>query len=76
MRRVDSCRSRTVNRCRRSLRTNSSRGASRQGSHSSLLLAVRPNRYHRRRKSPRTRKRVCQVLALRPRRGSVLERPP
>jgi hypothetical protein len=35
-----------------------------KGDRSSPLLTVRPNRYHRRRKSPETRKRVCRFSAL------------
>ena len=71
-----SCWSGTVARSRRSSRSSASRGPSRRRSRSSLLLVVRPNRYYRRRKSPGTRRRVCQFSALRPRRGSVQGRLP
>jgi hypothetical protein len=60
-RRGGSCRSRTADRSRRSSRSSSSsRGASRWRDRSSFLLTVRLNQYRRHRKSPGTRKRVCQ----------------
>jgi len=59
-----SCWSRIVARSRRSPRGSGSRGASSRRNRSSLPLTVCPNRYYRRRKSPGTRRRVCQFLAL------------
>jgi hypothetical protein len=40
------------------------RQGSRKKDCSSPLLTVRPNLYHRRRKSPETRRRICRFLVL------------
>jgi len=70
-RRNGSCRSRAANKSRRSSRgSNSSDRGAKKKDRSSPHLKVRPNQYHRRRKSPESRKRICRFLALQPQRGS------